>query len=160
MVGSTNSIAYNAYTQFFTHAESMCFYLQSAAFQAATEHAVDALHATARGTAERLGELQQHAGALVDETKAIRVEQEAASEAAAALLAGQRLATSELSQLSSKQAAAFEQAESSLAQLGGESQAALAELRRGTEEIGRKQGSLLGGLDRVLSLQACPRTAT
>ena len=59
-----------------------------------------------------------------------------------------------------EKAAAFEQAESSLAQLGGESQAALAELRRGTEEIGRKQGSLLGGLDRVLSLQACPRTAT
>ena len=31
---------------------------------------------------------------------------------------------------------------------------ALAELRRGTEEIGRKQGTLLGALDRVLSMQA------
>ena len=70
-----------------------------------------------------------------------------------ALLAGQRLASAELQSLSSAQAAAFEAAESSLAQLGGESQAALDELRRGTEEIGKKQGTLLGGLDRVLSLQ-------
>ena len=150
MVDSTHSIAYTSYTQFFTHAESMCFYLQSAAFQQATEHAVDALHTTARGTAQRLGELQEHAGALLDDTKAIRAEQAAASEAASALLAGQRKASGELAQLSSQQAAAFEQAESSLRELGGESQAALDQLRRGTEEIGRKQGSLLGGLDRLL----------
>jgi hypothetical protein len=39
MADSTNGIAYVAYTHFFTHAESMCFYLQSAAFQAATEQA-------------------------------------------------------------------------------------------------------------------------
>ena len=120
MVGSTHGVAYNAYTQFFTHAESMCFYLQSAAFQAATEQAVDALHASARGTAARLSELQEHAGALIDDTRAIRAEQTAASEAAAALLAGQREASNELQALSTKQAAAFEQAESSLAQLGGE----------------------------------------
>ena len=153
MVDSTNSIAYNTYIHFFTHAESMCFYLQSSAFQAATEQAVDALQSTAAGTAARLGELQEHAGALIDDTKAIRAEQAAASEAASALLAGQRLASAELQSLSSAQAAAFEAAESSLAQLGGESQAALDELRRGTEEIGKKQGTLLGGLDRVLSLQ-------
>ena len=153
MVGSTHSVAYNAYTQFFTHAESMCFYLQSAAFQAATEQAVDALHTTARGTAHRLGELQQHASALIDDAKAIRADQVAASEAAAELLAGQRLASDELHSLSSRQTEAFMQAESNLANLGGQSQAALAELRRGTEEIGRKQGTLLGGLDRVLSLQ-------
>ena len=131
----------------------MCFYLQSAAFQAATEQAVDALHASARGTAAKLGELQEHTGALVDDTKAIRVEQAAAAEAAAQLLTNQRAASSQLDSLSSQQATAFEKAEISLAQLGGESQAALSELRRGTEEIGRKQGTLLGGLDRVLSLQ-------
>jgi hypothetical protein len=83
----------------------------------------------------------------------MRLEQAAASEAASALLAGQQKASASLHDLSTKQAAAFEAAESSLAQLGGESQAALAELRKGTEEIGRKQGTLLGGLDRVLSLQ-------
>ena len=33
MVESVNSIAYSAYTTFYTHAESMCFYLQSEAFQ-------------------------------------------------------------------------------------------------------------------------------
>ena len=153
MVDSTNSLAYNAYTQFFTHAESMCFYLQSAAFQAATEHAVDALHASARGTAEKLGELQTHTGALVDDTRAIRAEQAAAAEAATELLTNQKAASSQLQSLSSEQAMAFEKAESSLAQLGGESKAALETLRRGTEEIGRKQGTLLGGLDKVLSLQ-------
>ena len=42
MVDSTNSIAYNTYIHFFTHAESMCFYLQSSAFQAATEQAATA----------------------------------------------------------------------------------------------------------------------
>merc|ERR1719316_618020 len=58
MVDSVNSIAYSAYTTFFTHAESMCFYLQSEAFQRATEVAVDALHASAAGTARQLDELQ------------------------------------------------------------------------------------------------------
>ena len=124
MVDSTSGIAYNAYTQFFTHAESMCFYLQSAAFQAATEHAVDALQATAQSTATRLGQMHEQTGQLIDDAKAIRVEQAAASKSAAELLTNQRLTSAELSSLSAKQAAAFSQAESSLAQLGGESQAA------------------------------------
>ena len=47
MAASTSGLAFSSYTTFFTHAESMCFYLQSEAFQRATEHAVDALHASA-----------------------------------------------------------------------------------------------------------------
>ena len=153
MVDSTNSIAYSAYTTFYTHAEAMCFYLQSEAFQRATEVAVDALHASARGTAAHLGELQSQAGLLIDDTKAIRLEQAAASEAAHALLEGQKAASRELGSLASQQAEAFDKAGASIKQLGGESQAALLELKRGTEEIGTKQGLLLGGLDKVLSLQ-------
>ena len=153
MVDSVNSIAYSAYTTFYTHAESMCFYLQSEAFQRATENAVDALHASARGTAAQLGELQIQATHVINDTKAIRSEQAAAAEAAQALLAGQRVASAELGELSAKQTAAFDRAESSIQQLGGESQAALAEIKRGADEIGSKQGVLLGGLDRILSLQ-------
>ena len=153
MVDSVNSIAYSAYTTFYTHAESMCFYLQSEAFQRATENAVDALHASARGTAAQLGELQTQATHLITDTKAIRSEQDAAAEAARALLAGQLVASAELGELSAKQTEAFERAESTIQQLGGESQAVLAEIKRGADEIGSKQGVLLGGLDRVLSLQ-------
>ena len=44
MAASTSGLAFSSYTTFFTHAESICFYLQSQAFQASTEAAVDALH--------------------------------------------------------------------------------------------------------------------
>lgn len=153
MVDSVNSIAYSAYTTFYTHAESMCFYLQSEEFQRATEHAVDALHASAQGTADRLVELQAQASHMVDDTKAIRSDQRLAVEAAQELLAGQQKASQELGALSEAQATAFANAERSVKKLGGESQAALRELKKGAEEIGTKQGLLLGGLDRVLSLQ-------
>ena len=153
MVDSVNSIAYSAYTTFYTHAESMCFYLQSEAFQRATEQAVDRLHASAKGTAAQLGELQAQAGHIVSDTMSIRNEQQAAAEAAQKLLEGQRKASAELGELAEQQAHAFAQAEISVQRLGGESQAALLEIKRGAEEIGSKQGLLLGGLDRVLSLQ-------
>jgi hypothetical protein len=153
MVDSVNSIAYSAYTTFFTHAESMCFYLQSEAFQRSTEQAVDSLHASARGTAEQLSALQTQTTTMIDDTRAIRIEQAAASEAAQELLAGQQAASASLRDLSSQQQEAFEKAESSLTKLGGESQAALAELKRGADELGSKQGLLLGGLDRILSVQ-------
>ena len=54
VIQSVNSLAFSVYTTFFTHAESMCFYLQSEAFQHAAEQAVDALHASATGTARQL----------------------------------------------------------------------------------------------------------
>ena len=131
-----------------------CYYLQAEAFQHATEVAVDRLHSSARGTAEQLGQLQAQAGAVIGATETILQEQAAASEAAQALLAGQREASHELGSLKASQAAAFMAAEQSLQGLGRQQSAALHELKVGTEELGAKQQSLLGGLDRLLALQS------
>lgn len=153
MVDSPNSVAYNAYTHFFTHAESMCFYLQSEAFQKSSEAAVQALHASAQGTTDRLVSVQDQLGEVRGSQEEIKAEQAAALAAASQLLEGQRVASASLAELSTSQEAAFERAQSRLAKLGGESKSALEALRRGTEELGAKQRSMIGGLERVLSLQ-------
>ena len=57
MVDSPSGLAYSTYTLFYTHAESMCFYLQSEAFQAATEAAVTRLHQGAEQAAADLATL-------------------------------------------------------------------------------------------------------
>lgn len=59
MVDSAAALAFNAYTHFYTHAESMCFYLQSREFQRSTETLVDQLHASAQGTASQLDSLKK-----------------------------------------------------------------------------------------------------
>ena len=105
MVDSPAALAFQTYTSFLTHSDSMCFYLQSAAFQRSTEAAVDALHSSARGTAVQLASLQEQAGQVVGTTASILREQEAAAEAAQALLDGQARAAEELEALQEAQAA-------------------------------------------------------
>ena len=153
MVDSPSGLAYSAYTTFYTHAESMCYYLQSEAFQQATEAAVDRLHSSARGTAEQLGQLQTQATAVAGATENILAEQQQASLAAAELLAGQKAASAELASLQSSQQAAFAAAETSLSSLGAQQHAQLSALQADAEALGAKQQTLIGGLDRVLGLQ-------
>jgi len=64
MVDSAAALAFNAYTHFYTHAESMCFYLQSREFQRSTETLVDQLHASAQGTASQLDSLKKDTESL------------------------------------------------------------------------------------------------
>jgi hypothetical protein len=131
-----------------------CYYLQSEAFQQATEAAVDRLHSSAASTATQLGALEAQAGEVIGATERILSEQAAAAAAAQALLEGQRAAAGELDALRSSQAAAFATAEASLGSLSASQDAAFAGLRRGAEELGAAQAALLGGLDRVLGLQS------
>ena len=46
--------AFLTYTEFLTHTDNICFYLQSEVWRAATASVVDKLHAAADATAERL----------------------------------------------------------------------------------------------------------
>ena len=153
MVASPSGLAYSTYTLFYSHAESMCFYLKSSAFQESTESAVSSLQRGTEQTAARLGQLQAQASAVVDATAAIITEQAAAAAAAEALLQGQKLAASELESLQRSQAAAFAAAEKAVAGLGAQSAAALEGLKRDTEALSSKQQGLLGGLDRLLNIQ-------
>ena len=153
MVDSPSGLAYSAYTTFYTHAESMCYYLQSEAFQRATETAVDLLHSSARGTAQQLNQLHTQTSAVAAASETILAEQQLASAAAKELLEGQQAAAAELSSLRSSQAAAFAAAEHSLQTLGTLQHEQLSTLQGQAEAIGSKQQSLIGGLDRVLTLQ-------
>ena len=111
MAASTSGLAFSSYTTFFTHAESICFYLQSQAFQASTEAAVDALHSNSRLAAVRLIELREQTGAVQAVAAATLAEQEAAAAAARALLDGQAAARAGLAALSASQVDAFAAAE-------------------------------------------------
>ena len=153
VVQSVNSLAFSVYTTFFTHAESMCFYLQSEAFQHAAEQAVDALHASATGTARQLGALHALATDLVDGTREVRTEQDRAMEAARSLVAGQERASTQLEQLHARQTEAFGSAERSLDQMRTLSLDALHKLGREAEAIRQKQQAVEGLLDRILDLQ-------
>ncbi|KAJ1633737.1 hypothetical protein T492DRAFT_837337 [Pavlovales sp. CCMP2436] len=54
MATDLNGMPYSVYTTFYTHAESMCFYLQSAAFQERTEAAVSSLHGAVESASDAL----------------------------------------------------------------------------------------------------------
>lgn len=139
MVDSTSGLAYSTYTLFYTHTESICFYLQSQAFQASTEAAVNSLQTGAREAASRLQELQRQAVDIGGKTTEILGEQLAAAAAQQQLLQGQRQAREELGSLQQAQAASFAQAESALQGLGAQSRSALDELKRDTSELSSKQ---------------------
>ena len=49
-----DSSAFNVYTEFFTHSNSICFYLQSALWQEKTEKTVDKLSDTSKAAVEKL----------------------------------------------------------------------------------------------------------
>ncbi|KAL1496446.1 hypothetical protein AB1Y20_016400 [Prymnesium parvum] len=153
MVDSPSGLAYSTYTLFYSHAESMCFYLQSTAFQQATEHAVQSLHAGAQQAASQLMLLQAQAGDIVGSTATILNEQHAAAEAAAKLLKGQQLAAMELESLQSSQAEAFAKSEALVSLLSSQSREAMQELKQETEALSSKQRVLVGGLDQLLSAQ-------
>ena len=152
-MASASGLAFQVYTQFYTHTESICFYLQSQAFQDSTELAVNALHAGARDTADRLQTLQQQAADIGGRTSEILEVQVAAAAAQKDLLQGQRESRDELAGLQRAQASAFADAHLALEGLGAQSRSALEELKRDTTELSMKQRSLLGGVDRLLGLQ-------
>jgi hypothetical protein len=54
------------YTTFYTHAESMCFYLQSAAFQDRTEAAVSSLHVAVDTASTALSKVEVHTSRMGD----------------------------------------------------------------------------------------------
>ena len=152
-MAADSGLAFQVYTQFYTHTESICFYLQSQAFQDSTELAVNALHAGARDTAHRLQTLQQQAADIGGRTSEILDVQTAAVAAQQQLLEGQRESRDELAGLQQAQFAAFADAHLALEGLGAQSRSALEELKRDTSELSSKQRSLLGGVDRLLGLQ-------
>ena len=153
MVDSVNSIAYSVYTTFYTHAESMCFFLQSEAFERATERAVDQLHLSSVDAAKRMAALGEHAASLVEHTSTIRAEQLRAVDAARSLLQEQQQASTELASLQAQQAAAFVTAEAALAGLHEQSAEALRGLQADAQVIGAKQRAAEAVLDRVIDLQ-------
>ena len=138
MVDSASGLAYSTYTLFYTHTESICFYMQSQAFQASTEKSVNSLHAAGIEAASRLQGLQQQAAEIGGRAAEILSEQAAAAAAQQALLRGQRQAREELSGLQQAQAASFAQAESALGALGAQSHSALEELKKDTAELSLK----------------------
>ena len=138
MVDSASGLAYSTYTLFYTHTESICFYMQSQAFQASTEAAVNSLHAAGIEAASRLQGLQHQAAEIGGRAAEILSEQAAAAAAQQALLQGQRQAREELSGLQQAQAASFAAAESALGALGAQSRSALEELKKDTTELSLK----------------------
>ena len=153
MAASTSGLAFSSYTTFFTHAESICFYLQSQAFQASTEAAVDALHSNSRLAAVRLIELREQTGAVQAVAAATLAEQEAAAAAARALLDGQAAARAGLAALSASQVDAFAAAEALQEALQKQQRDSFTELQESADTLKAKQQSLLGGVDALLDLQ-------
>lgn len=153
MVESPSGLAYSTYTLFYSHAESMCFYLQSAAFQEATELAVQRLHLGAHQAAQHLMHLRSKAAEMVSATASIISEQQVAAEMAASLLHGQQLAASELEALQRSQVEAFARSEHMVTLLSTQSLQAMSELKQETEVLSSKQRALLGGVDQLISLQ-------
>jgi len=154
MVDSPSSLAYTSYTHFFTHAESMCFYLQSKSFQRSTESLIGALQSTSHTALDRLGELGQQTKEQVHAARQLLAGQQAAAAAAAEQERRLTDASMQLTTLQATQSESFGKAQLSIDGLSNTSRAALLELKRDTEELGNKQRSLIGGLDQLLSLQS------
>ena len=153
MVESPSAIAYKVYTTFVAHADSLCFFLSSEAFERRAEAAVNSLYNSARDATDHLRALGVQASGLVEVTGSVREGQQAAVEASAALLAGQRAAGSELQSLQHRQAAAFATAEARIASIASASRATLDDLQRDAASISSKTAAVEVVLDRVLDLQ-------
>ena len=65
MVDSPSAIAFRVYTTFVAHADSLCFFLRSEAFERRAASAVDALYGSSRDATERLHALTDEAAGLV-----------------------------------------------------------------------------------------------
>jgi hypothetical protein len=75
MATEHNGMPFGVYTTFYTHAESMCFYLQSAAFQERTELAVSSLHSAVNtATDAQLAQAEEQTR-LTAQLGALRVEE-------------------------------------------------------------------------------------
>lgn len=154
MVESPSGLAFSTYTLFYSHAESMCFYLQSSAFQQATESSVLQLQLGTQQAASQLRRLEAQAIEVVGATSTILHEQQQAAELAAQMQRSQKMAAVELASLQASQASAFARSETLVATLSHQSSEALDGLRRETDALTSKQRTLLGGLDQLLSAQS------
>ena len=150
MVDSPSSIAFNVYTSFVTHADSLCFFLRSSAFEQRAETAVSTLYTSSRDATAKLAAISEHASSVHKATAAIRDGQLEVAASTAALLTGQRLASSELHLLQTRQAASFISAEEHIGQLASASGEAIGDLLRHGEDIRLKTEAVEQLLDKVL----------
>ncbi|XP_034534328.1 uncharacterized protein LOC117808774 isoform X2 [Notolabrus celidotus] len=75
--GAMDAVAFNAYTEFFTHTHSMCHFLQSEAWQSRAETTMHRLTETSAGVAEQLESTRQMAEDLIDaQSAALQAQQE------------------------------------------------------------------------------------
>nr|XP_046253111.1 uncharacterized protein LOC124063466 isoform X1 [Scatophagus argus] len=72
-----DAVAFNTYTEFFTHTHSICHFLQSEAWQSRAEHTMHRLTETSADVAEQLQSTRQMAEDLVEaQTAALQAQQE------------------------------------------------------------------------------------
>ncbi|XP_036958579.1 uncharacterized protein LOC119022121 isoform X6 [Acanthopagrus latus] len=75
--GAMDAIAFNAYTEFFTHTHSICHHLQSEAWQSQAEDTMYRLTESSAGVAEQLQSTRQMAAELIDaQSAALQAQQE------------------------------------------------------------------------------------
>ena len=119
-------------------------------FQRSTENLIGALHASSRGAAQQLDELQLRAKEQAHAADRLLSGQQAAAEAAEQQREKLKTASEQLTVLQSSQEASFTRAQGAIDGLSAQSRAALGALTEATEELGSKQRHLLGGVDRLL----------
>ncbi|XP_059190193.1 uncharacterized protein LOC131972376 isoform X2 [Centropristis striata] len=75
--GAMDAVAFNAYTEFFTHTHAICHFLQSDAWQSRAENTMHRLTESSAGVAEQLQSTRQMAEDLIDaQTAALQAQQE------------------------------------------------------------------------------------
>ncbi|CAJ1085674.1 uncharacterized protein LOC121517717 [Xyrichtys novacula] len=75
--GAMDAVAFNTYTEFFTHTHSMCHFLQSEAWQSRAESTMYRLTESSAGVAEQLLTTRQMAEDLIDaQSAALQAQQE------------------------------------------------------------------------------------
>ncbi|XP_049437039.1 uncharacterized protein LOC125891670 [Epinephelus fuscoguttatus] len=75
--GAMDAVAFNTYTEFFTHTHSICHFLQSDAWQGRAEDTMHRLTESSAGVAEQLQSTRQMAEDLIDaQTAALQAQQE------------------------------------------------------------------------------------
>ncbi|XP_041655638.1 uncharacterized protein LOC121517717 [Cheilinus undulatus] len=75
--GVMDSVAFNTYTEFFTHTHAMCHFLQSEAWQSRAESTMYRLTESSAGVAEQLQSTRQMAEELIDaQSAALQAQQE------------------------------------------------------------------------------------
>ncbi|XP_044066895.1 uncharacterized protein LOC122882959 isoform X6 [Siniperca chuatsi] len=75
--GAMDAVAFNTYTEFFTHTHSICHFLQSEAWQSRAENTMYRLTESSAGVAEQLQSTRQMAEDLIDaQSAALQAQQE------------------------------------------------------------------------------------